>query len=222
MNSSNIAVLIPSYNVGKYIDRLIEKVAAYIDTENILVVNDGSDDDTAVKTEAMGALVLTHDRNYGKGAALQTGFEYLTEAGFEWIITLDGDMQHDPDCIPEFLSAGGSNDYDIIIGARIRAGDMPWDRRFSNWSTSTFLSLITGRKIIDSQSGYRMIRSKFVADVKFESKYYDFEIECILKWIKLNARFGWVNIPTIYNDAQSSIHRGVDTMRFFRTVFRNL
>ncbi len=221
-NDLNIAALIPAYNVEPYIGILIDRLKNYLPPENILIVNDGSTDRTGEIARLCDVTVIENETNCGKGFALRKGFDYLINKNADWIITLDGDRQHDPDMVPDFIQTAQASNADLIIGVRKRSGNMPWDRRFSNWSTSLLLSIVAGRKILDAQSGYRMIRGSALRGMEFETGRYDFETEYLLKSIKKGAKLGWVDIPTIYSGSPSSMHRVKDTIRFLRVVFRSV
>ncbi len=224
----NVWLLIPAYNVEPYIGKLLEQAVLHIPARMIVVIDDGSRDRTAEIAASKSVNLLLHSYNRGKGAALQTGFDYLLNQGADWVITIDGDLQHDPSMLPDFIEQAKQNDYDIAIGTRQRnMGGMPWERRFSNWGTSLLLSIITGQKIGDSQSGYRLIRCSLLKGLKFDCTGYDFETEFLLKLSRAGARMGAVNIPTLYEGAPSSINSFIDTLKFFRVIisfffYRNL
>lgn len=221
MIEKEVWVLIPAYNVEMHIANLLQQLFEWIPKDNILVVNDGSTDRTGQVVREMSVNLISHSVNLGKGAALKSGFKYLERKSCEWIVTLDGDLQHSPENIPIFLNAAKEGDCDVVIGHRNRSGgDMPWDRRFSNFTTSGMLSLITGQSIPDSQCGFRLISSGFIKGLELPGQRYEFETECLLEWISRNARIGWVPISTTYNDAPSSIRRFYDTLRFVRAVVR--
>ncbi|MDP8239167.1 MAG: glycosyltransferase family 2 protein [Candidatus Hatepunaea meridiana] len=218
---SNIWLLIPAYNVEQYLDELVDEALKYIFVQNVLVVDDGSDDRTSEITRDKGVNLIKHTSNRGKGAALRTGFDYILEQEGEWIITIDGDLQHDPSKLPEFIEHANSGEYDVIIGVRQRShGGMPWDRRFSNWSTSLVLSLITGKKIVDSQCGYRMVRSKMLEGLNFLTDGYEFETEYLLKLIRAGVRICWIEIPTRYDGESSAINRFSIILKFLKVVIK--
>ena len=116
----NIGVIIAAFNAGETIGTVISRVAKHIHIENIIVVDDGSSDTTASVAASMGARVLNHPVNRGKGAALQTGFDFVLQTSLDAVITLDADLQHPPDFIPQFTGLYSSGKYDIIIGNRQR------------------------------------------------------------------------------------------------------
>ncbi len=217
--SDTIWLIIPAYNVGKYLNTLLTQSVFRIPAERTVVVDDGSSDETAEIAGMHGVWLLRHQGNMGKGLSLRDGLDYVAGKGGEWVITMDGDCQHDPAIIPEFIKAGESGKFDIIIGSRRRSGTkMPWDRRLSNKLSSLLISLVSGQKMEDVQCGYRMIRMDSIKDIIFTRDKYDFEMELLLKMIRKGARVGWVDIPTRYNGAPSSIRRLPDTLRFLKIV----
>jgi len=113
----NPIAIIPAYNSESYLAKLIPEVGNYI--PDILVVDDGSTDATSSTAESLGATVLRHPTNRGKGAALKTGFAYALENNFNPILTLDSDGQHDPQYITAFLQTYEQAGSDLIIGSRI-------------------------------------------------------------------------------------------------------
>ena len=212
-------LIIPAYNVDKYIDTLLFQTVCYIPPERTIVVDDGSSDLSGEIARKHGVQVIVHSNNKGKGRSLRDGLELVMQNGGDWAITIDGDCQHDPAKIPAFLSAGESDKYDIIIGNRHRSGTkMPWDRKLSNMLSSAVISVVTGQKIDDVQCGYRMIRISELKDFEFKAVSYDFETELLLKMVRKGARIGQVDIPTRYNGEASSIRRMRDTIRFIKLV----
>jgi len=221
-NKLDLWIVIPAYNVGKFLSEVLQMTKLYIPVHRIIVVDDGSSDNTAEIAREQNVLILSNPKNMGKGFALKTGISYIIQRNPGWIITMDSDLQHDPELLPEFIKRASKNREDIIIGERKRHGTMPWDRRFSNFSTSKLLSIFTGIQIKDAQCGYRLFRGSFADVDNLRGNNYDFETECLLYWTKRGARIGWLPIPTIYSGAPSSMHRLKDTFRFLRIIFRNL
>ncbi len=159
VSEKSIWLLIPAYNVSQHIGSLIDQALEYIPLKKILVVNDGSTDDTASIAEQRGVTVISNTRNLGKGVSLRKGFYHIIEQGGGWIITIDGDMQHNPDDLPGFIKSAKLDNWDIVIGNRENRSGMPLDRQFSNWLTSKILSFVTGTIIKDGQCGYRLLRA---------------------------------------------------------------
>lgn len=217
------AVLIPVYNEGEIFRRFLQKVLEYIDARDVIIVDDGSTDGTCDGLENSGVTLLRHQHNSGKGNALKTGFRQAIEAGYDWVLCIDGDGQHVPEKIPDFISSAEASKYQIIIGNRRKdLKTMPWDRKFSNLVTSSFLSILAGVKIHDAQCGYRMYRADFLKDIDLKTSDFDTENEILLKSFKRNAAIGWVDIPVVYGEETSHINRLSDTIKFIKLIIRYL
>ena len=115
----NMALIIPAYNALSTLPRLLKNAGQIFDKRHILVIDDGSTDDTAAAAQDAGANLIRHPQNRGKGAALRTGFNWALEQDYEAIITIDADGQHDEREIPKFLEAGETQTGAIIIGSRM-------------------------------------------------------------------------------------------------------
>jgi glycosyltransferase involved in cell wall biosynthesis len=218
-------VIIPCKNLEHEVGDVVKGVLD-LDLElDIVVVNDGSTDGTSQTARAAGAHVLEHEVNQGKGAALKTGFEYAVEKGYDAVITMDGDGQHDPSAIPDFLDAVDKCDADVIVGTRMHAvGDMPRLRQWTNRTTSRVVSFLARQKIPDSQSGYRLIKVKVLRDVvkSFVTTKYDTESELLIRAARRGYRTAAVGIKSIYTGTVSHINPFVDTLRFVRLVGRSM
>lgn len=192
--------------------------------ENIIVVDDGSTDKTRSLVEQSGATIIVHENNRGKGAALRSGFSTALKYGCDAVITLDADLQHDPTYIVKFTELlKKKDDFGIIIGSRWRSGTrMPLDRRLSNRITSFLLSIRTGQKIPDSQSGYRLITREVLEKIITNEDRFMAETELLIKAASAGFKFGTVHIPTIYDDEGSHINKLNDTIKFISLYFRSL
>lgn len=208
-----ILALIPAYNEEERIGKVVKKTLKYCD---VIVIDDGSMDDTGKRAEEKGAFVIKHEKNRGKGDALITGFNYALKNNYDIIITLDADGQHDPSEIPNFLKK--IDKYDIIIGAR-NFKEMPFPRRISNTITTSLLSLRTHQKIGDSQSGYRLIKTDVLRGLDFETKRFILESELL---VRAKCRIGNVRIKTIYAGEKSHINNLKDTIKFIKFLIQSL
>ena len=214
-------ILIPAYNEEKRVGAVVREVLEYC--PDVIVVDDGSPDDTDKIAAEAGAIVLEHVRNQGKGAALQTGFDYAREHGYDLAITLDADGQHAPSDIPAFLQAYERTHSPVLVGNRM--GDvaaMPRLRRFVNRFMSDLLSRVMGQHVPDSQCGFRLYhRSAFPAGpYDADSQRYAAESEILLRLALEGRKIGAVTIQTIYGDEKSKVRPLADTLRFFRMLRR--
>jgi len=221
--TENICAIIPAFNAERTIAEVIRGVSRYLPLSQIVVVNDGSDDATENIARNEGAIVLNNENNKGKGFSLKRGFKFAIDKNFSAVICLDADMQHNPADIPKFLECFKRNDADLILGSRIHdLKDMPLDRQFSNQTTSLLISLLTGVRVRDSQSGYRLIKTSVLKKIVLHSNRYETESELLVKALKSGFRVAHVPIKTIYNQAPSHIHRLRDTIRFLKVVGKSL
>jgi glycosyltransferase involved in cell wall biosynthesis len=221
MTNKDLVVVIPAHNEALFIGDLLRKIKRRV--SNVVVVDDGSTDDTAGVARQAGAVVLTHPENRGKGAALKTGFTYAADHGFRAIMTVDGDGQHSPDDIPGLLGAFQEKQADIIIGCRPRhPKNMPLDRFVTNWFTSSLVSFLAGQRIKDSQSGFRIFDSRVVPFLSFSTSRFDTESEMLVEASRAGFKIAEVPITTIYGQEKSKQRPLRDTALFFRFFFRAL
>jgi len=219
----NLFVIIPAFNADRTIAQVIHGCVSVVPRENIIVVDDGSTDKTRTLVEQSGATIIVHENNRGKGAALRSGFSAALKYGCDAVITLDADLQHDPTYIVKFLELiKKDEDWGIIIGSRWRSGTkMPLDRRLSNRITSFLISIRTGQKIPDSQSGYRLIKRDVLEKVVIKENRFMAETELLLKASSNGFNIGTVHIPTIYAQEGSHISKFRDTLQFISLYVRS-
>ena len=221
--AKTIAVLIPAYNAEKSLGELILRLCKSLGDVQIVVVDDGSVDKTNEVAASAGAVVLRHEKNRGKGAALQTGFNFITEqAGIEFIVTMDADLQHQPEDVPKFFLAQQKSNADIIIGWREKIGTrMPVHRRLSNTVTSALVGIRTGVKVKDSQCGFRLIRRSVIERVHLEAAGYEAETEFLIKAASRGFTVDFVPVQTIYGPEKSYMTYWATTVNFIKVIFRN-
>jgi glycosyltransferase involved in cell wall biosynthesis len=211
-----IVALIPGYNEGPRIAEVVRGASAHLP---VLVVDDGSADDTADVARAAGATVIEQRPNQGKGAALRAGFRQALADGADAVLTLDADGQHDPAEIPAFLSAWAAEPRpDLIIGRRnFRA--MPPIRRLSNVLGGRAFSWAVGRPVPDNQSGYRLVSRRIMeATLVSAEGGFEFEVEMITTCIRMGGTIAWVPIRTIYAGEPSHIRPLAHLRSFIRIV----
>jgi glycosyltransferase involved in cell wall biosynthesis len=221
--SPKIAVLIPAYNASKTLSELTERLKNLSKPKDIIVVNDGSSDETAKFAEKSGVTLINHEINKGKGEALTTGFEYVVENGYDCVVTIDADLQHRPEDLELFMKRLSDRFPDLIIGTRdFSFRNMPFDRVLTNFVSSVILTLLSGQIIRDSQSGYRLISCQILKNVKLKCRKYDLESEILIKAGRKGFKIAEVPIATVYEGSKSFINPFVDTARFVKICWKSL
>jgi glycosyltransferase involved in cell wall biosynthesis len=216
MTTTSVLAVIPAWNEAARLGSVVEATREYLP---VLVVDDGSKDNTAAVAELAGGTVVRHTENQGKGVALMTGFDWALSRGYGGVLTLDADGQHNPDDIPTFLSAYQSGGWHLIIGKR-DFSKMPFPRSYTNPFGSWLLSLALGERIPDNQSGYRLHDRELLEMVELTTTGFELEVEVIIQAVCRDMRIGWVDIETIYDvDKTSYFHPLKDSARFLAMVW---
>jgi glycosyltransferase involved in cell wall biosynthesis len=212
------AVIIPTHNESSSIRSLVDEIKRQ--SIDIVVIDDGSTDETFRIASQSQAVVLQNDHNIGKGASLVKGFEYALSKGYDAVITMDGDGQHLPEDIPSFLAAARSQKVGIIIGNRMqKVANMPRIRILTNSFMSWVISCITKQVIPDSQCGFRFIKKEVLQQIKLRTKNFEMESEMLIEASRAGFAIMSVPIKTVYNNERSHIHPVRDTIRFFKYLF---
>lgn len=212
---SDICAVIPAYGCERTIASVVAGVRQYL--ESVWVVDDGSADRTGEVAERAGARVEHLEKNRGKGFALRRGVTLAAAGGARAILLLDGDGQHDPGDIPAFLEAWDARRGELILGNRW--GDVaaiPGVRYWTNYIGSRALSWTTGRELIDTQSGYRLLSTDLAVRMRLRSDGYEIESEILIKAAKLGVPFAYVPVRTIYGEQESHFKPLRDTLRIVR------
>lgn len=216
---TNVAALIPSYFEAAHIRDVARRTLAELDS--VLVLDDGSTDETSAEARQAGAQVIRHEQNQGKGAAIKTGFRELLQRGFQYVLILDGDGQHLPEEIPAFLEEANRSGAPFVVGTRMSdTRAMPFVRKMTNRFMSGQISRLCGQPIPDSQCGFRMMRNDVIPHLFCESNNYDYETEMLLIASRAGFKISSVPVSTIYGDEKSKIHPVRDTIRFFKLISR--
>jgi glycosyltransferase involved in cell wall biosynthesis len=209
------ATIIPCLNESAAIGPLVAAVRQYLPA--VIVIDDGSSDDTAALAKNAGAEVVRHANRQGKGVALQTGWQLARERGFPWALSMDGDGQHAPEDITAFLSCAENISADLVIGNRM--GDqqrMPWLRRQVNRWMSARISNLAGQNLPDSQCGFRLMNLETWAALPIDAGHFEIESELLLAFARAGRRIEFVPVEVIYRTERSKIHPWRDTVRWFK------
>ena len=184
MNTSqNICILIPTFNESKAISKLVNALKAY--GLDVLVSDDGSSDNSATLAQEAGARVLAHKTRTGKGATLRRGFDYILKKNYTGVIVMDGDGQHSPEDLPQFIKQIEKNPVSLIVGNRLSdAKGMPFVRFITNKVMTFIISIGCRTKVYDSQSGFRYIHREILENIEFKSDSYEIESELLMKSAK--------------------------------------
>ncbi len=215
-----IAAVIPAYREKKHIGDVVRRTRDKID--NVLVVDDGSNDKTAERAREAGAEVIVHPQNRGKGEAIKTGLRHFLNRQFDWVFILDADGQHRPEEIDRFLAAAVSAaEPKLILGNRMNdVSSMPLVRRIVNRYMSKKISRVCRQDIPDTQCGFRMLHRQLIPDLLEGADRFEYESEMLIIASRKGFRIDSVSISTVYSDEVSSIHPVRDTLRFFKLMRR--
>jgi len=217
---SQTAAVIPAYQDEKHIGDIVRRTRERLD--HVLVIDDGSSDQTAQRAREAGAEVVVHDQNRGKGEAIKTGLGQGIGREVTWVILLDSDGQHLPEEIDRFLSAAASvTRPTFFIGNRMNdVARMPFIRRVVNRCMSSQISRVCGQRIPDTQCGFRMVHRQMVPELLGGGHRFDYETEVLIIASRKGYRIESVPITTVYSDEVSKIHPLRDALRFFKLMWR--
>jgi len=219
LSHKGLFVIIPAYNEEKTIAEVIRKTKKYAD--NIIVVDDGSCDNSAKIAKEMGAIVYSHSINRGLGGALGTGIKAALIHGAEIIITLDADGQHDPCHISSLIEPIISSEVEVVIGSRfLNNQKIPFLRKFYNKIGNLVTYFLFGIKTTDSQSGFRVFSRRAAELLELKTNRMEVSSE-IFKEIKANnLRFKEVAIEAIYTEY--SLSKGQGALVGLKTLIKLL
>jgi hypothetical protein len=232
--NSGVLIIIPAYNEAANIVRVIQSIRGHVPDADILVINDGSKDPTASLAKNAGAHVVSHPFNMGYGVACQTGFKYAFRKGYDYVVQIDGDGQHEPSCIPDLVTAVKDLKVDVVLGSRwlgLAQYKGPLLRKFGKFFFAFLASLITKHKVTDPTTGFQALNRKvvqFYCTEVYPVDYPDADMLIVLD----RAGFRVKEIPVImyHNLTGQSMHAGLIRpiyygmkmmMSITMTLFRN-
>ena len=212
-------IILPAYNEELQISKVIDALREH-GFSRVVVINDGSTDNTELVATKCGAKVLNHAINQGLGAALSTGLESARKNNFDHVITVDSDGQHLIEDVIKIKNELVKGKYDVVIGSRL--ADMKAKhkaRYYLNVLSDILTSILSGFYVQDTQSGLRGFNKKAINTLKLNSKGYEVSSEIIIKAVKAGLKIKTVPIQAIYTDY--SLKKGQQIGNALR-VFRKL
>ena len=207
----NYFIVIPAYNESTRILKLLESLAPYKD--KLIVVDDGSTDDTASIPRKMGITTLSHMINLGKGAALKTGCEYAFNHNADFVIVMDSDGQHNPKEIDSFIKEIEKGS-EIVFGVREFDKEAPLIRKIGNIIASKLVKLIFDISLPDILCGFRAFTKNAYQKIKWSSRGYEVETEMVAKTGLNRLKYSLVTVETIYIDK----YKGVSILDSFKIL----
>lgn len=211
----NVWIVMPAHNEERSIGGVLDALRAEGWT-NVIVVDDGSRDLTAEIARSKGAIVISHPKNMGLGAALRTGLGAARERGADRVVTFDADGQHDPKAVGRLLDA--LDGADIVIGIRQHLG-IPLHKRLGNFGLNFITYLLSGA-FTDSQSGSRAFNRRALEAIRIRSDRYEVSSEIIIQAKRLGLRLGSVPVKCFYTGYSKA--RGTTIASGFRISWRLL
>ncbi len=215
-NGLGLLAVIPARNEAPTIAAVVSGVMSKLP---VLVIDDGSQDETADLAREAGTTVISHGTNRGKGAALLTGFAWALDNGYDAVVTLDADGQHAAEDLDDMVHAYRAGAGDLIIGERTFSV-MPFPRWLSQPIGAWLMTLALGVSVTDCQSGFRVLSRRLMERMRLTARGYEMEVEMIWEAVRLGYSIGWVPIQTIYLPGRrSGFHPLKDTLRFVRMTW---
>ena len=208
-NSPLIVAAVPAYCEEKTIATVILEAQRYVD--KVVVCDDGSRDLTAEIAERLGAIVVRHERNLGKGAAFKSLFGKALELDADVVVTLDADGQHDPGEIPHLVKPILSGDADITVGSRFMAGnnEMPLYRRFGSRVLNGLVNMFGEEKVSDTQSGFRAYNRKALMEIDITTEGIGVDSEILMKAYGNDVKIKEVPISCRFKGVDGSTYHPV-------------
>lgn len=223
MTGIRVAAVIPAFNEAAAIASVVAGIRGIVD--QVFVVDDGSEDETAIRAAEAGAVVLRHERNGGKGNAVRTGLTKVLEGPFTHVLLLDGDMQHLPTEAATLITTAANSGADAVLGERrFFRENMPASRYHANRLGSVVLSWFIGVRLRDTQCGFRIFRLDSLRRLRLRATGYEIETEMLVKVRRRGGRLASVPITAVYGNEQSKLRPVRDTTRtcFLAVYYRFL
>lgn len=217
MEKGKIVVIVPGHNVAHVLSKTISGIPKN-SVDDIIVIDDGSNDGTDGVARKMGVEVVSHEKRRGYGGAQKTGYREAIKRNATVVVMVHGDNQYDPSLVPQFVSKIVKEGYDVVTGTRMVLGDvlsngMPLWKFIPNRLLTWLENLVFQTNLSDYHNGYRAFKTSFLKQVPFEelSDRFDFDTDIIIQGAIRKARIGEIPHPTRYKDenSQMSFQKGV-------------
>lgn len=210
-------IIIPAYNEGPVIEQVVSKVIES-GFPNVLVIDDGSKDDTAQQAKSAGARVLSHPINRGAGAAAQTGLTYARRRGWAGVVQIDADGQHHPEDIHRLVKAQADSDADIVLGSRFLdpSPGIPPTRIFYNRVSNILTNTFCRRRYSDTQTGFRMLNQRAIRYLRLRLDGFGYCSEMIVQAEEKGLTIDEAPIQVTYTDY--SLNKGQDLVMGITTA----
>jgi glycosyltransferase involved in cell wall biosynthesis len=213
---SDVSIVIPAFNEGPAVADVVSALKTVASWHEIIVVDDGSRDDTAVRAKAAGACVIRHPYNKGNGAAVKSGIRSATG---EFVLIMDGDGQHRPEDARRMVSRLG--EYDLVIGSRSTSTQATQARRFGNSALNGLASYLTGRSIPDLTSGFRAARCEQLREfLHLLPNGFSTPTTTTLAFIKAGYNVGFEPVEARPRVGTSKIRLAHDGSRFLLIILK--
>lgn len=217
-SESEVLIIIPAFNEAVNIVEVIMKIQKNAPGKDILVIDDGSKDQTALLASKAGAHVVTHPFNMGYGVTCQTGFKYASRMGYDYVVLLDGDGQHEPACIPDLLNAVQDPDVDTVLGSRwlgLVEYKGPLLRKFGKFFFAFIASLLTRHTVTDPTTGFQALSKQVIQFYCTEVYPVDYpDADMIIVLDRAGFRVKEVPVTMYLNRTGQSMHAG-----FIRPIY---
>ena len=215
------AIAIPAYQAAPWLGPVVEGARSLC--QDVVVVDDGSEDATAAVAAEAGAEVLSVPVNKGKGNALRLAFDVLFGRGHAAVVTLDADGQHLPSEIPELLSTWQATGAGLVLGTRDHLfAEMSAVRRFANTASSRLISTLAGQTLMDIQTGFRLYTPELIRQTGFPEMRFEAESAVVVRALRRGLRVVTVPVELAQVDGRKTSHYRplVDSLRIARAVLR--
>jgi glycosyltransferase involved in cell wall biosynthesis len=213
-SETTVSIVIPAYNEAGNIGKIISSIKALYPTYEIIVINDGSTDNTAAEAKSTGAKIFSHPYNIGNGAAIKSGIRVATG---DIMVFMDGDGQHQPENIAQLLKL--LPEYDMVVGARSNAGQASMGRALGNTIFNWFASYVAKFQIKDLTSGFRAVKSNVVRNFLYLlPNTYSYPTTLTLGVLRSGLSVKYVSINTRKRKTGKSHVRLTDAVRFFMII----